>query len=107
MSKAGMSGTKGNRRPLVMIFPAFLDHRRVNAEVRGFVPVGLGGSCGFGWKKCSKGPILVMSQYGQSCPLVRLDRSNRSKPQKWGLDRALFLMAAEFRRKRGHDRRNL
>lgn len=41
VSKAGMSSTKGNRRPLVMSFPAFVDHRRVNAEVRGFVPVGL------------------------------------------------------------------
>lgn len=85
MSKAGMSGTKGNRRPLVMIFPAFLDHRRVNAEVRGFVPVGLGGSCGFGWKKCSKGPILVMSQHGQSCPLVRFDRSRSKTSQRSGV----------------------
>lgn len=44
-SKAGMSpswcSAEGMGGALVMIFPAFLDLRRVNAGVGGFVPGGL------------------------------------------------------------------
>lgn len=56
-----------------------------------------------GGRSDPKALVPVVSQHGQSCPLVRFDKSSfKSKPQRRAPSRTLLLVAAEFGRRRGH-----